>query len=69
VIPDGSQNFAFLGQFTELPGDVVFTVEYSIHGAMHAVYTLLGVDRKIPPLYQGLLDPKVAVKALQSAYR
>jgi len=69
VIPDGSQNFAFLGQFTELPGDVVFTVEYSIHGAMHAVYTLLGVDRQIPPIYQGLHDPKVAVKALQAAYR
>ena len=45
VVPDGAQNYAFLGQFTELPGDVVFTVEYSVHGAMHAVYTLLNVDR------------------------
>jgi oleate hydratase len=58
VIPDGAQNFAFLGQFTELPGDVVFTVEYSIHGAMHAVYTFFGVDRPIPPIYQGLHDPR-----------
>jgi oleate hydratase len=69
VIPDGSQNFAFLGQFTELPEDTVFTVEYSIHGAMHAVYTFFGVDRAIPPIYHGLLDPKVGVKALQSAFR
>jgi len=68
VIPDGAQNFAFLGQFTELPKDVVFTVEYSIHGAMHAVYELFGVDRKIPPIFQGLHDPKVVVKALQSAF-
>ena len=69
VIPDGAQNFAFLGQFTELPEDVVFTVEYSIHGAMHAVYEFFGVDRPIPPIYQGLHDPKVGVKALLAAYK
>ena len=69
VIPDGAQNFAFLGQFTELPGDVVFTVEYSIHGAMHAVYEFFGVDRPIPPIYQGLHDPKVGLKALQAAFK
>jgi oleate hydratase len=69
VVPDGAQNFAFLGQFTELPEDIVFTVEYSVHGAMHAVYTLLHVDRPIPPIYHGLLDPKVAVKALRAAFK
>jgi oleate hydratase len=69
VIPDGSVNFAFLGQFTEMPEDVVFTVEYSVHGAMHAVYTLFGVDREIPPIYHGLLDPKVGINALESAFR
>ena len=68
VIPDGAQNFAFLGQFTELPGDVVFTVEYSIHGAMRAVYEFFGVDREIPPIYQGLHDPKVLVRTLQAAF-
>ncbi|QCQ90845.1 oleate hydratase [Rhodococcus sp. SGAir0479] len=69
VVPDGARNFAFLGQFTSLPEDVVFTVEYSVHGAMHAVYTLLGVDRPIPPIYHGLLDPKVGVGALEAAFR
>jgi oleate hydratase len=63
VVPDGSENFAFVGQFVEIPNDVVFTVEYSIHGAMIAVYTLLGVDRQIPPMYRGLRDPAVATKA------
>ena len=66
VIPDGGQNFAFLGQLTELPGDVVFTVEYSIHEAMHAVYTFFGFGRPISPIYQGLHDPKVGFKALQA---
>ena len=29
VLPDRAKNFAFPGQFTDLPEDVVFTVEYS----------------------------------------
>lgn len=63
VVPDGSENFAFVGQFVEIPGDVVFTVEYSVHAAMIATYTLFGVDRGIPRIYRGLLDPAVAAKA------
>jgi oleate hydratase len=47
VVPGRAENFAFLGQFTELPQDVVFTVEYSVHGAMHAVYRLFSVGKKI----------------------
>jgi oleate hydratase len=68
VVPVGAENFAFLGQFTELPDDVVFTVEYSIHGAMEAVYTLLDVDKVSPPLYHGLLDPAVGLKALHAMF-
>ena len=66
VVPAGSHNFAFLGQFTELSEDTVFTVEYSVHGAMLAIYTLLGVDRPIPPIYHGLLDPKAALSATRT---
>jgi oleate hydratase len=33
------------------------------------VYRLLGVDRPIPPIYHGLLDPKAGVKALEAAFR
>lgn len=42
VVPAGSTNLAFIGQFAEQPDDVVFTVEYSVRCAMTAVYT----DRK-----------------------
>jgi oleate hydratase len=69
VLPDRAANFAFLGQFTELPEDVVFTVEYSVHGAMHAVYGLFGVDQEIPPIYHGLHDPKIGLTALEAAFR
>ncbi|MER7463298.1 oleate hydratase [Streptomyces sp. NPDC097981] len=68
VIPRGSASFAFLGQFTEIPEDVVFTVEYSVRGAMHAVYGLLGVDKEIPPVYHALSDPKTALRALKAVF-
>ncbi len=29
VVPTGAQDFAFIGQYTEIPEDVVFTVEHS----------------------------------------
>ena len=69
MLLDRAENFAFLGQFTDLPEDVVFTVEYSVHGAMYAVYRVFGVEAEIPPIYHGLLDPKVGLKALESAFR
>jgi oleate hydratase len=69
VVPRRSENFAFLGQFVEIPEDVVFTVEYSVHGAMLAVYTLLGTDRAIPPIYHGVFDPHVVLDALRAALR
>ena len=45
VIPEGSTNLAFIGQFVELPGDVVFTVETSVRTAMMAVYKTMHLDR------------------------
>ncbi|WP_375790008.1 oleate hydratase [Bradyrhizobium sp. Pha-3] len=37
VVPTGSGNLAFIGQFfCEIPDDVVFTVEYSVRSAQTA---------------------------------
>jgi len=47
-VPAGARNFAFLGQYVEIPGEVAFSMEYSVRSAMHAVYGLLGVDREAP---------------------
>lgn len=33
VLPDGTINFAFLGQFAEVPRDCLFTVQYSVAGS------------------------------------
>ncbi|EFE92302.1 hypothetical protein GCWU000341_01492 [Oribacterium sp. oral taxon 078 str. F0262] len=56
VIPDGSVNFAFLGQFAETPRDTIFTTEYSVRTAMEAVYGLLGVDRAVPEVWGSVYD-------------
>lgn len=65
VIPEGSTNLAFIGQFTEMPDDVVFTVEYSVRSAMTAVCGLLHLDRHPPPVYKGLHNVKVVLDALK----
>jgi oleate hydratase len=69
VVPAGSTNFAFIGQFSELPDDVVFTVEYSIRSAQAAVYTLLGLHKKPTPIYKGVHDPRVLFAALETLRR
>ena len=66
VIPSGAKNFALLGQYVEIPEDVVFTVEYSVRGAMHGVYGLLGLNNEIPAIYHGVADPDVAMAALRT---
>jgi oleate hydratase len=63
VVPEHSKNLAFVGQFCELPDDVVFTVEYSIRSAQTAVYSLLDLTRTPPPVYKGNHDPRVLLKA------
>jgi oleate hydratase len=68
VVPKGSKNLAFTGQFCELPLDVVFTVEYSIRSAQTAVYELLGLKREIPAVYQGKFDPRVLFKAFMALH-
>ncbi len=68
VIPAGTANLAFTGQFCELPDDVVFTVEYSIRSAATAVYRLLELDREPPAVYKGQYDPRVLLKAFKTLH-
>ncbi len=59
VVPDGSVNFAFLGQFAETVRDTVFTTEYSVRTAIEAVYTLLDIDRGVPEVFNSCYDVRV----------
>jgi oleate hydratase len=68
VIPDGSHNLAFMGQFCEVPDEVVFSVEYSIRSAQLAVYGLLDLQLELPPVYHGRFDPRVHLKAFRALH-
>ena len=69
VVPVGAKNFAFIGQFCEIPDDVVFTVEYSVRSALMAVYTLLEIKKEIPPVFKGQHDVGVLFNALKTMHR
>lgn len=56
VVPAGSVNLAFIGQYAETPRDTVFTTEYSIRTGMEAVYTLCNVDRGVPEVWGSVFD-------------
>jgi len=69
VLPDISENLAFIGQFTEVPDDVVFTVEYSVRTAQSAVYQLLALEKKPIPMYKGDHHIDVLFDAMKAMLR
>ncbi|MGP5429142.1 oleate hydratase [Enterococcus malodoratus] len=56
VIPNGSENLAFIGNFAETERDTVFTTEYSVRTAMEAVYSFLDIERGVPEVYASAYD-------------
>jgi len=69
VLPKGATNFAFLGQFAEVPKDVVFTVEYSVRTAQTAVYGLFKTDKKVLPIYDSIHSAEALIKAAKAISR
>ena len=47
---------------------MVFTEEYSVRAARIAVYTLMGVNKKICPVTPYNKMPKILLKAVKKAY-
>lgn len=66
VISAGCTNLVFIGQFVELSGDVVFTVETSVRTAMMAVYKTMRLDRPVTPLFEGKYDIRMVAIALKT---
>ncbi len=64
VIPNGSKNLAFIGNFAETERDTVFTTEYSVRTAMEAVYQLLDVERGVPEVFASAYDLRTLAKAV-----
>jgi oleate hydratase len=69
VVPSCSENFAFIGQFAEIPQDIVFTLEYSVRSAQIATYSLLNIKQKPTPVYQGWKRLKHVFNIVRTAFR
>jgi oleate hydratase len=55
VIPPNTTNIALVGQFTEIPCDTTYNMEYSVRGAQTAVYALMGLPKSPPRTKRSLL--------------
>ena len=64
VIPKGSENLAFIGNFAETERDTVFTTEYSVRTAMEAVYSLLDIERGVPEVFASAYDLRELANAI-----
>lgn len=68
VVPKGWSNLGLVGQFVELPDDVVFTVEYSVRSAQTAVSRLLRLDVEPPPVFKGQFNPGILLEAFKAIH-
>lgn len=64
VVPEGSVNLAFIGNYAETVRDTVFTTEYSVRTAMEAVYRLLNIDRGVPEVFDSCFDIRVLLRSI-----
>ena len=64
VVPSGSKNLAFIGNFAETERDTVFTTEYSVRTAMEAVYQLLDLERGVPETFASAFDVRSLANAI-----
>jgi oleate hydratase len=64
VVPAGALNFAFIGQFAETSRDCIFTTEYSVRTGMEAAYTLLGIERGVPEVFNSTYDIRTLLAAV-----
>lgn len=65
VPPENSVNFAMIGQFVEIPADMVFTEEYSVRSARLAAYALTGARLPVCPVSAYYKNPAVLLRALK----
>lgn len=64
VVPNGSVNLAFIGNYAETERDTVFTTEYSVRTAMEAVYKLLGIERGVPEVFDSCFDVRMLLQSI-----
>lgn len=65
IIPNGCTNLAFIGQYVEVPRDVVFTIETSVRTPLEAVYMLTGLDKEIIEVNPARYDLRYMVERVK----
>ena len=65
VVPEGRTNLAFMGQFVEIPGDVVFTIETSVRTPLQAVYQLTGLKKDVIEVYPAEYDMRYFLERMK----
>jgi len=64
-VPDGCTNIAFIGQYVEVPADVVFTVEMSVRTGLEGVYKLTGLEKDIIEVYPSRYDIRYVIERIK----
>lgn len=65
IVPDGCTNLAFIGQYVEVPRDVVFTIETSVRTPLEAVYMLTKLDKEIIEVNPARYDMRYIVERVK----
>lgn len=66
VVPEGSVNLGFMGEFVETPTDCSFTLDSAIRTGEEGVYQLLGLNKHAPDMVEKQYDIRYMVRALRS---
>jgi oleate hydratase len=69
IVPKNSENFAFIGQYCEMPDDIVFTLDYSVRSAQTAVYKLLKINKLPTPIYKGHHNLWIVLRTIKTVFR
>ncbi|WP_454053675.1 oleate hydratase [Clostridium sp. Marseille-Q7071] len=69
VVPKGSTNLAFLGQYCDIPNDVVFTVEYLVRSAQTTVYSLLKLNKDVTSINPNQYDIRTLFNSFITSFR
>jgi oleate hydratase len=65
VVPEGCVNLGFIGQYVEVEGDAVFTVETSVRTAMEAVYKLAKLDKDFLEIFPTRYDIRSLIQLMK----
>lgn len=65
IVPDGCTNLAFIGQYVEVPRDVVFTIETSVRTPLEAVYMLTKLDKEIIEVNPARYDTRYIIERIK----